>query len=152
MVLFHSLISISRAEAMGRRTGDTLISRLESNGITQFRNSPRSHSSSESRSLSLSPVSKNKSGLSPRPHPIISLPSSKLSRRVDQYRTYRSQKAGSWSVHPPEKQSAGTQNGQIARLISFLEDHSIVQQSIVEACWCREPQHTSLDYAQILMS
>ena len=52
---------------------ETLMSQLETHGITQFRNLSRPHSSSESRSLSLSPLSNNNSGLSPSLHPIISL-------------------------------------------------------------------------------
>ena len=39
-----------------------------------------------------------------------------------------------------------TLKSQIDRLIVFLNDHSIVQKSPIEICWCRESQHATLDF------
>ena len=55
--------------------------------------------------------------------------------------THRSQKAGSWSIHPPRGQSESTLKIQIARLVDTLKDHSIVQKSPVEIWRCREPTY-----------
>ena len=60
-------------------------------------------------------------------------------RRAEQYSAYRSQEARSWSIHHPEWPSESAHNSQFHRFIVFLDDHFIVQKSIVETCWCREP-------------
>ena len=104
---------------------DTFISRLETNGITHFRNFPRTQSSSESRSLSLFPLSNNKSL-----HPIISL--SKFQPLsgvlIDTIRI---------DLKKQDLRVFILQNGRVkvprratfAAPIVFLEDHSIVQLS-----------------------
>ena len=62
-----------RGEGEGEEEKDTFIHLLELNGTIRLTIFPKIHSSPESRSLSLSPLSNNRSGLSPSLHPLISL-------------------------------------------------------------------------------
>ena len=128
-----------------RREGDAL--RLGTNGKTHFRSPSLSHWSSGSRSLSLSPLSNNKSGRSPQSpahHFSLQLPDS--FKHIFRNRPYCSLEKDPWCVHPKKWCTKNTLERQVC-FILLPEDFLVTQQFIIEAGWCREPKHSPLDYA-----
>ena len=72
-------------------------------------------------------------------------------RHAFEHCTYRPQETGLWSIHPPGKQNESTLESPVDCSMKFLEDHSVIQQLSVEARWCREPKHSPLDCAQVIL-
>ena len=114
---------------------DTLILQLEMTDIIHFTNFTRSHSSSESRSLSLSPLSGNKvRPLTQLPH-LTSLPRfwTLSSMLVNTVRIHiKKQDLGICII--PNMHCECSQNSQNDRFVVFLEDHTIVQKFGAETC------------------
>ena len=58
------------------------------------------------------------------------------------------QEGRSWRMSTPERKGEGCFDGQIDRLIVFCQDHTVVQQVIVEDSRRRKPQHPPLHTAR----
>ena len=134
----------------GDDESDTFILQLDLQWQYQTLNSPEvtvvhaSHFVVHSSALS-----SNRSGRSSSTQPSISLSGfPNTFGHVFQHFSHCPQETDPWRIHPKMWHTKNTLERPVDRFMVLSKDLSVIQQVVVEAGWCREPQHRPLHHAR----